>query len=274
VALCEVQGYAYEAALGAAVLLDRFGDDQPDAPSSAELRTFADRLRARFQETFWLSDEHGEYLALALDAHKRPVTAVASNAGHVVAAGLLDDRQVETVAARLVSPELASGFGLRTMGSESAGFNPLGYHTGSVWTHDTGFVIAELAKAGQEEAARTLIQSLLRTSPSVDHRFPELYSGEQWGDVTSPAPYPAACRPQAWAAATAIAILTALLGIRPDVPNNRVVLTPLGLADGAVDGLEVRGLRVGNGTLSVRIHDSVVDVLEAPPGIDVVVSAS
>jgi glycogen debranching enzyme len=160
------------------------------------------------------------------------------------------------------------------MGAESAGFNPLGYHTGSVWSHDTGFVITELAKAGQHAAARTLVEGLLRISPAVDHRLPELYSGEQWGDVVSPAPYPAACRPQAWAAATAIAILTALLGIRPDVPNNRVVLAPMGLADGLLDGLEVRGLRVGNGTLSVRIRGSVADVLEAPPGMDVDVSGS
>lgn len=274
VALCEVQGYAFEAAQAAADLLDRFGTDVPGAPPTAELRNFADRLRNRFQETFWLSDENGEYLALALDGHKRPVTAVASNAGHVVATGLLDAQQVETVAARLVSAELASGFGLRTMGADSAGFNPLGYHTGSVWTHDTGFVISELAKAGEGAAARTLIQGLLRTSPSVDHRFPELYSGEQWGgDVTSPAPYPASCRPQAWAAATGIAMLTAMLGIRPDVPNNRVVLAPLGLADREVDGLEVRGLRIGTGTLSVRIRGSEVDVLEAPAAIDVVVSA-
>ncbi len=274
VALCEVQGYAYQAAHLAADLLDRFGTDVPGAPATAELRDFADRLHARFHESFWLSDDDGEYLALALDGHKRPVTAVTSNPGHVVATGLLDKQQAGTVAARLVSLELASGFGLRTMGTASAGFNPLGYHTGSVWTHDTGFVIAELAKAGEAAAARTLIDGLLRTSPSVDHRFPELYSGEQWGDVTSPAPYPASCRPQAWAAATGIAILTALLGIRPDVPNGRVVLAPLGLADGAVDGLEVRGLRIGNGTLSVRIRGSEVDVLEAPAGIDVVVSAS
>ena len=274
VALCEVQGYAFQAAHLAADLLDLFGKDVPGAPATAELRGFGDRLRARFHESFWLSDDDGEYLALALDGHKRPVTAVTSNPGHVVATGLLDKQQAGTVAARLVSLELASGFGLRTMGTASAGFNPLGYHTGSVWTHDTGFVIAELAKAGEAVAARTLIDGLLRTSQSVDHRFPELYSGEQWGDVASPAPYPASCRPQAWAAATGIAILTALLGIRPDVPNNRVVLAPLGLADGAVDGLEVRGLHIGNGTLSVRIRGSEVDVLEAPAGIDVVMSAS
>jgi glycogen debranching enzyme len=274
VALCEVQGYAFQAAHLAADLLDRFGADVPAAPSPAELRVFADRLQKRFSEAFWLSDEHGDYLALALDGHKQPVSAVASNAGHVVASGLLDEQQVEAVAARLVSVELASGFGLRTMGTESAGFNPLGYHTGSVWTHDTGFVIAELAKAGQTAAATTLIQGLLRASPALDHRFPELYSGEQWGDVTSPSPYPASCRPQAWAAATGIAILTALLGIRPDIPNNKLVLAPLGLIDGAVDGLEVRGLRVGDGTLSVRIRGSEVEVLEAPTGIDVVISAS
>ena len=274
VALCEVQGYAFQAAHVAADLLDRFGPDVPGAPPTAELRHFADRLRSRFHETFWLSDDHGDYLALALDGHKRPVNAVASNAGHVVATGLLDEQQVGAVAARLVSVELASGFGLRTMGTESAGFNPLGYHTGSVWTHDTGFVIAELAKAGEAAAAGALIQGLLRTSPSVDHRFPELYSGEHWGDVTSPSPYPASCRPQAWAAATGIAILTALLGIRPDVPKGRLVLAPLGLADGTLDGLEVRGLRVGSGTLSVRIRGAEVDVLEAPAGIDVVVSVS
>jgi N-terminal domain of (some) glycogen debranching enzymes/Mannosylglycerate hydrolase MGH1-like glycoside hydrolase domain len=274
VALCEVQGYAFQAALAAADLMERFGGSEGATAAPGELRAFAERLRKRFHEAFWLADEAGDYLALALDGHKQPVTAVASNAGHVVASGLLDETQIAAVASRLTSAELNSGFGLRTMGTGSAGFNPIGYHTGSVWTHDTAFVIAELAKAGQAEAARTLIDGLLTASPGFDHRFPELYGGDATTEATAPMPYPASCRPQAWAAASAIAILTALLGIRPDVPRGRVVLAPLGLAAGSLDGLDVLGLRIGAGILSVRIRGSEVEVLEAPTGIDVVVSAS
>jgi glycogen debranching enzyme len=114
------------------------------------------------------------------------------------------------VARRLVSPELASGFGLRTMSTDSSGYWPLSYHGGSVWTHDTAIAIAGLVADGFADEAAQLAEGLLRAAVVFDFRMPELHSGDALADTPKPAPYPAACRPQAWSAAAAITVLTAL----------------------------------------------------------------
>ena len=132
VALSEVQAYGYAAAMAGATLLDAFG-----RPGAASWRGWADGLAERFRQRFWLTDEHGGYPALALDGSGEPVDPVASNMGHLLGTGLLNEQESALVARRLGSPELSSGFGLRTLASSSAGFNPLSYHGGSVWTHDT-----------------------------------------------------------------------------------------------------------------------------------------
>ena len=178
------------------------------------------------------------------------------------------------MAARLTSPELVSGFRLRTMSDRSRGYNPLGYHTGSVWTHDTAVVIGELAASGRGGEAWTLIDGLLRAAPAFDHRFPELFSGESADVVAPPSPYPASCRPQAWAAAAGPAILAAILGVDPDVPRGTLRLTPIGLTDGRLDGLTVHGLRIAGGRLSVRVSGTALEVLEAPAALTVDVRPS
>lgn len=205
IALCEVQAYAYEAATRGAKLLDRFG--RPGAP---EWRAWASRLAGAFRERFWVSDEAGAYPAIALDAHKRPVDSVTSNMGHLLGTGLLHPDEAALVARRLVSPELASGFGLRTMSTGSRGYWPLSYHGGSVWTHDTAIAIAGLTRDGFAPEAAKLSDGLLRAAVAFDYRMPELHSGDALADTPAPAPYPAACRPQAWSAAAAITVLVAL----------------------------------------------------------------
>jgi glycogen debranching enzyme len=271
IALCEVQGYAYAAAMAAAELLDAVGTDPDGAALPGELRAWAGRLATAFHQTFWIEDQHGRYLAIALDADKRPVASITSNPGHLLTSGLLSPAQVGDVAARLAGTELASGFGLRTMSDRSVGYNAFGYHTGSVWTHDTAVVIGELAGCGRVDEAWSLIRGLLAAAPPFALRMPELYSGEARTAVAAPSPYPASCRPQAWAAGAAVAIVTALLGIRPDVPAARLVLAPCGLAQGRLDGFSVDGLTVAGGRLSVRIHGTTLEVLEAPSGLEVVV---
>jgi glycogen debranching enzyme len=274
IALCEVQGYAYAAALAAAELYEAFDTDgaaEDGSGAAAALRRWAGRLAVAFQEKFWIEDERGRYLAIALDRDKRPVASITSNPGHLLTSGLLTPEQIGYVATRLASTELASGFGLRTMSDRSVGYNPFGYHTGSVWTHDTAVVIGELAGSGRVHEAWTLIHGLLAASPGFAARLPELYSGEARTQVAQPAPYPASCRPQGWAAGAAVAVITALLGIRPDVPAGRLVLAPCGLADGRLDGFEVAGLSIGGGRLSVRIRGTALEVLESPPGLEVVI---
>lgn len=205
IALCEVQAYAYEAAMRGAELLEAF-----DRPGADEWRTWAARLAERFRATFWIDDPAGAYPAIALDAQKRPVDTLTSNLGHLLGTGLLRDDEVALVAGRLVSPELDSGFGLRTMATSSAGYWPLSYHGGSVWTHDTAIAVTGLAREGRRAEAGHLAEGLLRAAVAFDYRMPELHAGDAAADLSEPVPYPAACRPQAWSAAAAVAVWDAL----------------------------------------------------------------
>ncbi len=237
IALCEVQGYAYEAAVKAADLLDAFDRDGGD-----EWRAWADRLRVRFREAFWVETGGDRYPAIALDRDKRRVDTVSSNIGHLLSSGMLDVEECGLVAKRLAQTDMNSGTGLRTMTATSPRYNPLSYHGGSVWPHDTAITILGLAATGHDEIAASLALGLVDASEAFEFRLPELYSGHP-----SPIPYPAACRPQAWAAASAVAIIAALLGLQPDVPAGRVEIAPLrGATFGAldIDGLVIAGNRV------------------------------
>lgn len=205
VALCEAQGYAYEAAVHGADLLDAFGLD-----GGAELRAWAARLAERFRRQFWVEDEHGPYPALALDGHKNPVDSLTSNIGHLLGTGLLDQEQSAAVVARLTSPGMDSGFGLRTMDIREAGYSPLSYHCGSVWPHDTAIAIWSMTRAGFADRATGLVDGLIAAAERFDYRLPELYSGDGPEQGPGVAPYPAACRPQAWAAASIGAIVQCL----------------------------------------------------------------
>ena len=200
VALCEVQGYAYEAATSGAVLLEAFG-----RPGAARHREWAARLAARFREQFWCGEGEERYPALALDGRKQRVDSVTSNIGHLVGTGLLSAEEELLVARRLARDDLDSGLGLRTMSTADGGYSPLSYHCGSVWPHDTAIVVRALAGAGLLEHAAGLIEGLLAASVAFDQRLPELWSGEG-----RPVPYPAACRPQAWSAAAAVVVGDAL----------------------------------------------------------------
>ena len=204
IALSEVQAYAHEAAVHGADLLDAF-----DRPGADEWRGWADSLRTAFRERFWVTDARGRFPAVALDADKRAVDTVTSNIGHLLGTGLLDADEEALVAARLAGPELASGFGLRTLSSDAVGFWPLGYHLGTVWTHDTAVAIAGLAATHHHEEARLLSEGLLAAAPWFGYRMPELHGGDAAADVPAPVPYPASCRPQAWSAAAAVAVWAA-----------------------------------------------------------------
>ena len=238
IALCEVQAYAYEAATHGADLLEHFGVGDPGAR-----REWAAALKSTFHERFWVTDAVGTYPAIALDAQKRPVDTVTSNIGHLLGTGLLDAGQAAEVAARLVSPELNSGFGLRTMSTDSAGYWPLSYHGGSVWTHDTAIAIGGLVREGHRREAGELIRGLLAAASAFDYRMPELHSGDPAGAFARPVPYPAACRPQAWSAAAAVAVLGASLGVEPT--DAALSAAPGALSSSvAVDGLVFGGALV------------------------------
>ncbi|MFC7625391.1 glycogen debranching N-terminal domain-containing protein [Microlunatus sp. GCM10028923] len=200
VALCEVQGYAYEAAVKGAELLDALGLEGGD-----RFRTWAAGLADRFRDAFWCERDGERYPALALDGAKRRVDSLTSNIGHLLGTGLLNADEERQVARMIATPDLDSGLGLRTMSIMDGGYSPLSYHCGSVWPHDTAIVINGLVRAGLTDYAAGLIEGLLRASVVFDQRLPELWSGEG-----RPVPYPAACRPQAWSAASAVTVAHAL----------------------------------------------------------------
>jgi glycogen debranching enzyme len=266
IALCEVQAYAFAAALEGAALLDAFG-----RPGGDGWRDWAAGLRDRFRTAFWVEDRAGRYPAIALDGAGRPVDSVASNIGHLLGTGLLDEAETAAVVRRLAAPDMDSGFGLRTMSSRSAGFNPLSYHGGSVWSHDTAIALRGLAATGTPDAAAVaanLARGLLAAAPAFDFRLPELYGGESAGGGRLPLAYPAACRPQAWSAGAALVVLTATLGLVPDVPAGRVTLRPM--RPSPVGELTVRGLRVAGQPLDVRLSAAGdAEVLTGPVGLTV-----
>lgn len=239
VALAEVQGYAYEAMLAGAELLEAFG-----RPGADEWRHRAADLRENFRIHFWTEDELGPFPALALDGEKRKVDSPASNMGHLLGTGILDPDEAAVIAARLVHPSMNSGFGLRTMSTTAGGYSPLSYHCGTVWPHDTAIAILGLVREGCTEQAAELARGLLTAADAFDGRLPELFGGFGIDDTPGPVPYPASCRPQAWAAAASVVLLQAFLGLTADVPAGTVTLAPAPLIGGfSVDGLEIAGQR-------------------------------
>jgi glycogen debranching enzyme len=240
IALAEVQGYAYRAALDGAALLDAFG-----RPGGERWREYAAAMADRFRARFWVD---GPYPALALDRDKRPVDALTSNVGHLLGTGMLNAGEERAVADALAAEPMSGGYGLRTMSAADGGFAPLSYHCGSVWAHDTAIVTAGLARSGFGAAATRLIDGLLTAAETFDYRLPELHSGDARSVLSRPMPYPAACRPQAWSAAASILVLQSLTGLYPDVPAGRVHLNPI-----AATPLEVRGLRIAGHPVDVTV---------------------
>ncbi|RIQ20929.1 amylo-alpha-1,6-glucosidase [Jiangella rhizosphaerae] len=247
IALSEAQAYAHEAALAGAALLDAFG-----RPGSGRLREWAAALRERFAAAFWVSDAKGRFPAIALDGAKRPVDTVTSNLGHLLGTGLLGPDEAAVVADRLGRPDLDAGYGLRTMSADAAGFNPLGYHAGSIWPHDTAIAVRGLAADGFPGVAASLAGGLLRVAPDFAYRLPELFAGTDARAGEPVLAYPAACRPQAWSAATVVALLQAALGLTADAPAGTLRVAP----DPAFAGwfpLRVEGLRVVGHPLAVTV---------------------
>lgn len=244
IALCEVQGYAFAALQRGAELIETFGG-QTDP---AGWRRMADELQTRFRSSFWVEDDSGPYPAMALDGAKVPVDGIGSNMGHLLYTGILNEAECALVASRLVGTDLATGWGLRTLSSHSARYNPLSYHGGSVWPHDTAIVSAGLARSGHGEEASSLLRGLVAASPFFDFRLPELFAGEQRGVDGFPLPYPAACRPQAWAAGSALLIARSLLGFEPDVPHGVIRMSPVWPP--TYPRVEISGIQVASARLS------------------------
>ncbi len=253
---CETQAYAHRAAMLGADLLDAH-----DRPGGAELRQWAEELRRRFQEDFWIEDRGGGRPAAALTADGRRSACLGSGAAHLLdtgllgagawAPGLLDKVRTEHLARLFGGPGLDSGWGLRSLGVKEASYNPFGHRSGAVRVHETAVAVAGLSAAGYEKEAASLIRGVLDAADAFEYRLPEMYAGLQRVEGGVPLPHPAACRPAAVASAAGVHLLTALAGIRPDVPARTVTLSPMRSAPLGEIGLT--GLRVAGQPFSVRV---------------------
>jgi glycogen debranching enzyme len=244
-ALCELQGYVYDAWLRMAEIFEALG--RPDR--AAELRGKARALFDRFNEAFW--DEASGFYAFALDGDKRPVLSVASNPGHCLWSGIVPPERAEQVVRRLMEPDMWSGWGVRTLSALNPAYNPHSYQNGSVWPHDNGLIALGFRRYGFVQEALRLARDISgAASYFIRHLMPELYAGLQRTPTTFPVQYKGANVPQAWAAGSCFSLLQAIIGFQADAPNGAIYVDPA-LPDWMPD-LTLRDLRLGARSLDLR----------------------
>ncbi len=219
IATCEVQGYAFDALRRSARLARGVWDD---AALADDLLGRAEVLQERFEAAFW-SDERGHYV-LALDGEKRQVDALTSNIGHVLWSGLALSERASATVTKLLSPELWSGWGIRTMSAGEAGYNPLEYHNGTVWPHDTALAAEGMRRYGFRDEASRVAVALLEAAEAFDGRLPELFAGFDRAETGSPVEYDGASRPQSFAAGAPLLAMRTLLGL--DLTDGQLVEDP------------------------------------------------
>jgi len=248
IALCEVQGYVYEAKVLASKMAAVLGrHDLSDKLASA-----AERLRIAFHQQFW-SEEIQTY-ALALDGQKRPCLVKSSNAGHCLFSGIASPEHAAAIAEGLLEPEFFSGWGIRTMPQGSPRYNPMSYHNGSIWPHDNALIAFGLARYGFTNAAIRVLDGLFDASQFMDlNRLPELYCGFTRRHGEGPTLYPVACNPQAWASASVFYLLQSCLGVRIDAEQKRVYFERPALPE-SLHQLEIRDLRLPSGNVDIRLR--------------------
>jgi glycogen debranching enzyme len=209
IATAEIQGYVYDAKRRVAELARRLMRDEPLAE---RLEAEAVELHSRFQEDFW-SDERGGFYVVGLDGDKRQIDSLTSNMGHLLWSGIVPAERAPVVARHLMSDALFSGWGVRTLSTEDGGYNPIGYHAGTIWPHDNAIVALGLAHAGFREEANRIALAQLKAASFTGFRLPEVFAGFERRVSRFPVPYPTACSPQAWATGAPFLFVQAMLGL-------------------------------------------------------------
>ena len=261
IALCEVQGYVYDAYVTRARLAQQ--DGEPEVAQRWSDR--AAGLKEAFNDRFWLPDR-GWY-ALALDRHKDPVDACASNMGHCLWSGIVDDDKAAAVAEHLLSPSMFTGWGVRTLSSDMSAYDPVSYHNGSVWPHDNALIVAGLMRYGFVDEAQRISQALIDAARAFGGRLPELFCGFDRKEYAEPVPYPTSCSPQAWAAAAPVHLVRTLLRFQPSMARDRIWVSPV--LPPAYVPLRIEGVSLGERRINVEVSaqgtrleglDAAVDV--------------
>ncbi|HEY8702633.1 MAG TPA: glycogen debranching N-terminal domain-containing protein [Arthrobacter sp.] len=259
IALCEVQGYVYSAYLARAGI----AYDAGDRALALDLLECARRLKKQFNEQFWLPDRG--YYAIALDRDKTPVDACASNMGHCLWSGIVDDDKAPQVVRRLMSPEMFSGWGVRTLATDMGAYNPVSYHNGSVWPHDNALIVAGFMRFGFVREAQKLSSALMEAAGYTDNRLPELFCGFSRTECPEPLPYPTACSPQAWSSATPVMLLRSLLRYEANVSLGALWMDPA--LPEAWGDLHTVNLPVGGARVTLDVSGSRVTMDGLPEGI-------
>jgi glycogen debranching enzyme len=248
VALCEVQGYVYEAKYRMASLLRAFGDTQ----TADKLKKEAAEIARRFEKAYWMPSR--AFYALALDGDKRQVQVISSNPGHLLFTRMLAQERARTLCQRFMRPDMFSGWGWRTLSQEERVFNPLSYHRGSVWPHDNSIVAHGMALYEFREPANQVFSALFQAALDFrDYRLPELFCGLERREYDEPVKYPVSCSPQAWASGAVFLLLSSVLGIRPSAPRKELnIVTPT--LPPFLDQLNIRNMRVGGSRVDLDFN--------------------
>ncbi len=254
IALCEVQGYVYDAKVQASKLADALGY----IDRASQLRRQARSLKERFEEAFWC-EETSTY-ALALDGQKRPCQVKTSNAGHCLYTGIASDEHARRVAETLMSDELFSGWGIRTLADSERRYNPMSYHNGSIWPHDNAMIAIGLARYGLKSGVEKIMSGMFEVSLVLDfHRLPELFCGFVRRPGQGLTRYPVACNPQAWAAGSAFMALQACLGLSIIASEQKVVFNYPILPE-FIDEMQIKNLKVGTASVDLLLRRHDLDV--------------
>ena len=244
IALAEVQGYVFAAYSSLAEIAGRLSKHDLRDHLREEART----LKANFERDFWLKKE--KMLALALDGDKRPCAVMASNGAHCLAAGLLDGDRAAMLSERLLAEDMFSGWGVRTLSSRERRYNPMSYHNGSVWPHDNAMAAWGLATAGRNDGAVKIMTGLFDAAAGLNNEsLPELFCGFSREPSLGPVPYPVACHPQAWSAASVFLLIQAILGIEVRGFERRIVMRSPMMPDW-LEWIRFDDLRLGKSSLS------------------------
>jgi glycogen debranching enzyme len=260
IAPVEVQGYVYDAKLRTAELAREVWRDRPLAE---RLEREAAELKRTFNERFW-TDARGGYYVLALDGEKRQVDSLCSNIGHLLWSGIVPTERVDAVVDQLMGQELWSGWGVRTMSSGDAGYNPLSYHNGTVWPHDNSLIAHGLGLHARWPEAQRIVRRMLTAGSYFGYQLPEVFAGLPREETPFPIAYPTAARPQAWAAGTPVLLLQVLLGLQPDRRRGQLITrAPEELPSWAGRSLRLTGIRAFDRAWDVRVEHGHVTVEEA-----------
>jgi glycogen debranching enzyme len=256
IAACEVQGYAYDAKLRVAELAREVWND---GALGDRLEREAAELKRHFNDAFWV-EQRGTY-ALALDRDKRQVDSLTSNVGHLLWSGIVSEERVDAVVDALFSRALWSGWGVRTMSADDAGYNPISYHNGSVWPHDNSLVAWGLARHGRWDECQRIARRMFEAASYFGWQLPEVFAGITRGDTPFPIAYPTATRPQAWAAGAPVLLLQLLLGLSPNRQALRLETAAPELP-AWVGSLHLTGIRAFDRPWNVRVEGGSVAVEE------------